>query len=108
MRSPLSFDERTSTPPSGILRGVRRRVIIYGNVQGVGFRLSIASAAETRNLCGWVRNCGDGTVEAVFEGDAEAVDALVRYCEYGSSGANVTHVFAVEEEDEGLSGFEIR
>jgi acylphosphatase len=87
---------------------VRRRVIIYGSVQGVGFRVSVARAAETRRLCGWVQNCEDGTVEAVFEGDDEAVEALVRYCEYGSSGANVTHVLVVDEEPEGLSGFEIR
>jgi acylphosphatase len=87
---------------------VRRRVIVHGSVQGVGFRVSVARAAETRRLCGWVRNCEDGTVEAVFEGDEEAVEALVRYCEYGSSGANVSHVVAVVEEPEGLSGFEIR
>src|SRR3954453_13435947 len=49
----------------------------------------------------------DGTVEAVFEGDAEGVEALIRYCEYGSSGANVTHVVAVDEAPEGLSGFEL-
>jgi acylphosphatase len=94
--------------PSGILGGVRRRVIVHGSVQGVGFRMSLARAAEARSLCGWVQNRDDGTVEAVFEGDGEAVEALVRYCEYGSSGANVTHVVAVDEAPEGLSGFEIR
>ncbi len=87
---------------------MRRRVIIHGNVQGVGFRMSVARAAEGRSLCGWVRNCDDGTVEAVFEGDGEGVAALVRYCEYGSSGANVTHVVTVDETPEGLTGFEIR
>ena len=87
---------------------MRRRVIVHGSVQGVGFRMSIARAAEARSLCGWVRNCDDGTVEAVFEGDGEGVDALVRYCEYGSRGANVTHVVAVDESPEGLIDFEIR
>ena len=87
---------------------MRRRVIIHGNVQGVGFRMSVARAAEARSLCGWVRNCDDGTVEAVFEGDGEGVAALVRYCEYGSSGANVTHVVTADETPEGLTGFEIR
>ena len=86
---------------------MRRRVIVHGSVQGVGFRLSIARAAEVRSLCGWVRNCDDGTVEAVFEGDGEGVDALVRYCEYGSRGANVTHVVAVDETPEGFTSFEI-
>jgi acylphosphatase len=82
-------------------------VIVHGSVQGVGFRLSVARAAEARSLGGWVRNCDDGTVEAVFEGDGQGVDALVRYCEYGSRGANVTHVVAVDETPEGLTRFEI-
>ena len=86
---------------------MRRRVIVHGSVQGVGFRLSVARAAEARSLGGWVRNCDDGTVEAVFEGDGQGVDALVRYCEYGSRGANVTHVVAVDETPEGLTRFEI-
>jgi acylphosphatase len=83
-------------------------VIVHGNVQGVGFRVSVARAAEARSLAGWIRNCADGTVEAVFEGDEEAVEALVRYCEYGSRGANVTHVVVAVEEPEGLSAFEVR
>ena len=87
---------------------MRRRVIVHGSVQGVGFRMSVARAAEARSLCGWIRNSDDGTVEAVFEGEGDAVEALVRYCEYGSGGANVTHVIAFDEAPEGLSGFEIR
>ena len=91
----------------GDTAAVRRRVVIHGNVQGVGLRMSVARAAEARGLCGWVRNCEDGTVEAVFEGEDADVEALVRYCEYGSSGASVTHVVAVDEEPEGLAAFEI-
>jgi acylphosphatase len=87
---------------------MRRRVIIHGSVQGVGFRMSVARAAEARSLCGWVQNCDDGTVEAVFEGEEEAVDALIRYCEYGSSGANVSHVVTMDETPEGIDGFEVR
>lgn len=87
---------------------IRRRVIVHGRVQGVGLRMALASAARGRGLAGWVGNRSDGTVEAVFEGDADAVDALVRYCGYGSRGANVLSVESSDEEPEGLSGFEIR
>src|SRR4051794_3367118 len=47
----------------------RRHVIIYGRVQGVGFRFGVERAANTRSVAGWVRNRPDGTVEAVFEGE---------------------------------------
>ena len=87
---------------------MRRRVIVHGSVQGVGFRMSVAQAAEGRRLAGWIRNCGDGTVEAVFEGEDDAVEALVRYCEYGSRGANVTRVETFDEEPEGLASFDVR
>ena len=87
---------------------VRRQVIVHGNVQGVGLRMAIAGAARGRGLAGWVRNRDDGTVEAVFEGEEDAVAALVRYCEYGSRGANVLHVVASDQEPEALNSFEIR
>ena len=87
---------------------IRRRVILHGRVQGVGMRAAVAGAARRRGVAGWVRNTEDGTVEAVFEGEPDAVDALVRYCEYGSPGAGVLRVEAADEEPGGLSGFEIR
>ena len=58
-------------------------------------------------VAGWVRNRPDGAVEAVFEGDPEAVDQLVEFCRGGPSRAEVTSVEVVEEEPEGLSGFEL-
>jgi len=86
----------------------RRRVIVHGRVQGVGFRYTIARAAASRGLGGWVRNRPDGTVEAVFEGEREAVDALVRMCEEGPRGAAVERAEIVEEEPEGLARFDVR
>jgi acylphosphatase len=83
-------------------------VIVSGGVQGVGFRISTARAANSRGLAGWVRNRADGTVEAVFEGDREAVDSLVRWCTQGPRGAHVDGVEVTEEEPEGLRGFAIR
>jgi acylphosphatase len=87
---------------------VRRRVSLQGRVQGVGFRYAVARAAGTRSVSGWVTNRPDGTVEAVFEGDAEAVESLVRLCREGPRGAEVDRAEVLDEEPEGLVGFEIR
>jgi acylphosphatase len=87
---------------------VRRNVVVHGRVQGVGFRFAIARAAESRGVAGWVRNRGDGTVEAVFEGDEDAVESLVRVSGDGPRGAAVERVDVEEAEPEGLAGFEIR
>lgn len=87
---------------------IRRRVVVHGFVQGIGFRFSAVRAAESRGVSGWVRNRSDGTVEAVFEGEPEAVEAMVRWCEKGPRGAAVSGVDVFEERPEGLSGFGIR
>ena len=86
----------------------RRWVIVHGRVQGVGFRIAAARVAAAHSVAGWVRNRRDGTVEAVFEGERNAVEALVRFCEQGPRGAAVSRVEVVEEEPELLSRFEIR
>jgi acylphosphatase len=87
---------------------IRRRVTVHGSVQGVGFRFSVARAAQSRRVAGWVSNRPDGTVEAVFEGEPEAVDSLVCFCRGGPRGAVVDRVEVVEEEPEGLRSFGIR
>jgi acylphosphatase len=74
----------------------------------VGFRYAIARAARSRRVSGWVRNCPDGRVEAVFEGEPEAVESLVRLCREGPRGAEVDQADEVEEDAEGLAGFDIR
>lgn len=83
-------------------------MLVRGFVQGVGFRYWAADAARTRGVAGWVRNCADGTVEAVFEGEPEAVEGMVRWCERGPRGAEVTAIDVVDEPPEGLQRFEIR
>jgi len=87
---------------------VRRRVVVHGRVQGVGFRYSLARAAESRGVAGWARNRADGTLEAVFEGEPEAVESLVRFCHEGPRGAEVERVEVFEEEPEGLTRFDTR
>ena len=88
---------------------VRRRVVVRGEVQGVFFRDSTRSEARSRGVSGWVRNCSDGSVEAVFEGPADAVEALVEWCRSGSSRATVEDVEVFEEEPSGAAAdFEVR
>jgi acylphosphatase len=85
----------------------RSHVLIYGYVQGVGFRFSVQRAADSHGVSGWVRNRPDGAVEAVFEGEAEDVEALVKFCSRGPRGAEVERVEVEEELPEGLSGFRV-
>ena len=65
-------------------------VVISGRVQGVWFRGWTIQEATARGLAGWVRNRRDGTVEAVFAGDAAAVDAMIDACRRGPPMARVT------------------
>ena len=87
---------------------MRKRVVAHGRVQGVFFRDSTRQRASSAGVAGWVRNCPDGTVEAVFEADSEAVERMVKWMCAGPSGAAVDHVEVSEEAPEGLSSFEIR
>jgi acylphosphatase len=87
---------------------VRRRVVVHGYVQGVFFRDTTRREARRRGVAGWVSNRPDGAVEAVFEGEPEAVAEMVRFSERGPRGADVARVEVTEEPVEGLSGFEIR
>jgi acylphosphatase len=84
---------------------IRRRLIVHGRVQGVGFRYSLARQAQSRGVSGSAANRSDGTVEAVLEGEPEAVESLVRWCEEGPRGAVVDRVEVSEEQPEGLRGF---
>jgi acylphosphatase len=87
---------------------IRRRVIVHGHVQGVFFRDSTRRLAEREGVAGWVRNRPDGAVEAVFEGEPDAVERLVRFMREGPRGAQVERVDVAEEEPEGLRGFSVR
>ena len=87
---------------------IRRRVVVHGQVQGVGFRYSVLRMAQQRDVSGWVSNRADGAVEAVFEGDPDAVERLVDFCRQGPRGAEVDRVDVSEEESEGLAGFSVR
>lgn len=87
---------------------IRRRIIVRGHVQGVFFRDSLRRLAQQRNVAGWVSNRYDGAVEAVLEGDEDAVERLVEFAHRGPRGAQVESVEVLAEEPEGLGGFSIR
>jgi len=86
---------------------IRRRAVVHGRVQGVYFRGSTQDEARRAGVDGWVRNLPDGCVEAAFEGETAAVEALVAFCRRGPSFSEVTRVDVVEEPPEGEQGFRI-
>jgi acylphosphatase len=87
---------------------LRRRVQIEGRVQGVFFRDSCAREARALGVFGFVRNRGDGGVEAVFEGPPDAVDRMVAWCHQGPPRAVVTAVRAIDEPAQGDRWFAVR
>jgi acylphosphatase len=87
---------------------IRRHLTISGQVQGVFFRETARRKATEAGVAGWITNRSDGTVEAVFEGPAEAVEELVDFCREGPTAATVEDVDVQTEEPEILSGFDVR
>ena len=88
---------------------VARRFLVSGRVQGVGFRYFALDAARREGLHGYVTNNDDGTVEAVAEGEMEAVERFERALRRGPSRARVEHVTVDERQpDMTTTGFEIR
>jgi acylphosphatase len=79
---------------------VTRHVNIRGRVQGVGFRAFVEHEALKRRLGGWVRNRRDGTVEAVFMGEAEVVADMVETCRRGPMGSHVEAIYEDGSEDD--------
>jgi len=71
---------------------VRVHVVIYGIVQGVFFRASTREEARALDITGWVKNCFDGNVEAVFEGERGKVEKILKWCKIGPPGAKVINI----------------
>jgi acylphosphatase len=68
----------------------------------------VSSRARSLGLAGWVRNRPDGSVEAVFEGEQERVDSMLRWCERGPAGARVDAVEVSWEQPVGDTRFVVR
>lgn len=73
----------------------RAQVRITGRVQGVFYRQSTAEMAGQLGLCGWVRNCTDGSVEALFEGERHLVEQALTWCRQGPPRASVDDMTVV-------------
>jgi acylphosphatase len=87
----------------------RVHIWVKGRVQGVGFRVFVATSAETLGVTGWVRNVGYGTVEAVAEGTRPQVDQFTRMVKMGPGASRVDESRIEEETPSGeFSDFEIR
>lgn len=87
----------------------RVHVFISGKVQGVWFRAYTEAEAKKLGIKGWVRNLPDGRVEAVFEGENDAVDKMIAWCHKGSPYSQVENVEVIEEPYQGeFIDFKIR
>ena len=87
---------------------IRVRVVVDGQVQGVFYRQSCQREATSQGVTGWVRNNGDGTVEAVLEGEDEAVSRVLEWMRHGPPHAIVTRVVTHEEVPKHERGFAVR
>ncbi|MCW4028389.1 MAG: acylphosphatase [Candidatus Bathyarchaeota archaeon] len=86
----------------------RAHIYVSGFVQGVFFRQNTKRQAKNRGVMGWAKNLPDGRVEAVFEGEAADVAALVEYCHRGPYSARVEKVDVAYEDYQGeFDGFDI-
>jgi acylphosphatase len=88
-------------------QAVRRRAIVTGVVQGVGFRWSARSVAQSLRVAGFARNLPDGTVEVEAEGEAPAIDEFLEWLEHGPPSAAVSDVTVTELPPAGSTAFEV-
>ena len=79
----------------------RLHIVIEGIVQGVFYRASTIEESSKLGLTGWVKNCSDGRVEAVFEGEADKIEQIVEWCKKGPPGAVVRNVETIWEQATG-------
>lgn len=77
-------------PPDSNLETLR--VLVRGQVQGVGYRASAVRQAHLQRVTGWVRNNADGTVEAIVQGNPDQVDRMLEWMRHGPPAARVTEL----------------
>lgn len=88
---------------------VRVHIVVSGRVQGVFFRAETQEKAQQLGVTGWVKNCPGDQVEAVFEGEKQQVEEMVKWAKKGPPGAIVNDLDVAWEEYQGkFTNFEIR
>ena len=87
---------------------IRRHVVVRGDVQGVFCRVSCEQEARRLGVAGWVGNRPDGAVEASFEGEDEAVEAMIEWARCGPPRATVDAIDVSDENPQGDRGFSAR
>lgn len=81
---------------------------ITGHVQGVYYRLTMQKMAVMQDVTGWVRNLGDGSVEAIIQGSEDNLKRVLEWCAKGPDEANVENVESKEIESSEFVSFDIR
>jgi acylphosphatase len=103
-----SIDIITATQQRApIMQPLTRRLVIVGRVQGVGFRHAMRRRAAALGIRGWVRNRLDGNVEALVQGDPDAVAVMIAWARHGPRTADVDRV-EIEPDDGEFTAFEQR
>jgi len=87
---------------------IRKRVVAHGKVQGVFFRDNCRALADKVGVRGWARNLPDGTFEAAFEGEPEAVEFMVTWSRHGPRKARVDALDVYDEQPDGITDFTVR
>jgi acylphosphatase len=106
--SEAELNQQRCAPKRHPLTPERWRLIVRGEVQGVGYRVGCKRRATELGLAGWVRNCADGSVEIQAEGVQEHLAELRVWCEAGPAGARVASVLTSMLAPTGADWFEIR
>ena len=86
---------------------IRRRLLVSGRVQGVFYRDSCKSTAESAGVAGSARNLPDGRVEVILEGETDAVNEVIEWCRSGTAQSRVESVEVSDEEPAGARSFRI-
>jgi acylphosphatase len=83
-------------------------LIVHGKVQGVCYRAGTREKALELGLCGWAKNCPDGTVEIYAEGEKEILEQFINWCRKGSPAAQVSFLGIEWGESQSLTSFKIQ
>lgn len=105
----FAYGRQVAAGYNPIVRGrmQSKLLTIRGRVQGVNYRFSMQRQAQNLGVCGWVRNRGDGSVEAQVAGEIDSLDRIICWAKSGPEAAQVESVEALDAGDYAGNGFVI-